>query len=291
MASYKNPFAYDKNGNLIYIKNKDYENKNRYIECYCPKCNEKLVAKMGNMNIWHFAHKINTNCDGNYESFLHQYAKNVIKNNTNILLPDIEIPDYLIMHNMLTEKYRSIFSRNYTLILAIQNKLTSKKSKFFYKNIYSYKWVNNETKISEFKPDCIVKIKDKPLCIEIKVTHGCNEEKINKVKKSNIDMIEIDLSSIYSCLDENEFNLDEYILKHASRKWIYKTRLNKLENDLFKELVISNQKYIPKLTNNFCEYCGEVFEENDYENLFFLTLFKMDKECFKENKLKIKECN
>ena len=51
MEKLKNPFAYDMNKNIIYIKTKDYANKELYKNCYCPSCNEKLIPKMGEKNI------------------------------------------------------------------------------------------------------------------------------------------------------------------------------------------------------------------------------------------------
>lgn len=109
MVKRKNPFAIDKNGNLIYIKNKDYEHKKQYKECYCAKCNELLIPKMGDKNIWHFSHKNNTNCDGSYETNLHKYAKEIIKNNTKIELPKLKLSTYRIMRNFLIKERNFIY--------------------------------------------------------------------------------------------------------------------------------------------------------------------------------------
>ena len=78
MDKIKNPFGLYKNKDIIYIKTGDYENSDKYKNCYCLECGDKLVPKMGKKNIWHFAHFSNKNCKTSFESGLHIYAKEVI---------------------------------------------------------------------------------------------------------------------------------------------------------------------------------------------------------------------
>ena len=122
---------------------------------------------------------------------------------------------------------------------------------FIKENIYSYKWIENEVKIGEFIPDCIVEIGHKNLAIEIYVTHAVNKEKEKKVKKSKIDMIEIDLSYIAEDMQEKEFDLDDYILFDAVRWWIYKTKVESEEEKLYQKIYntkhyILSEKYTKK---------------------------------------------
>ena len=55
--------------------------------------------------------------------------------------------------------------------------------------------------------------------------HAVDKEKEKKVKKSNIDMIEIDLSYLVEDMQEEGFDLDQYILFDSVRWWIYKTKI------------------------------------------------------------------
>lgn len=62
-------------------------------KCYCPECGEKLIPKMGQKNSWHFSHESHKNCQSNFETSLHLYAKEVIKNNNRITIPRLTIGD------------------------------------------------------------------------------------------------------------------------------------------------------------------------------------------------------
>ena len=89
MKKFKNPFAINESKEIIYIKTGDINNKEKYKNCYCPECGEKLIPKMGEKNKWHFSHLSNKQCNGNFETSLHLYAKELIKKNNKILLPDL----------------------------------------------------------------------------------------------------------------------------------------------------------------------------------------------------------
>ena len=66
MQKFKNPFAINENKEIIYIKNGDVQNKDKYKNCYCPECGEKLIPRMGEKNKWHFSHPSNKQCNGNF---------------------------------------------------------------------------------------------------------------------------------------------------------------------------------------------------------------------------------
>ena len=100
MQFFKNPFAVNENNEIVYIKDDDIANKGLYRNCYCPKCREKLILRMGEKNRLHFAHKSNKQRDGNFESGLHLYAKELIKKNTTILLPRVSISEYISYNKM-----------------------------------------------------------------------------------------------------------------------------------------------------------------------------------------------
>lgn len=66
-------YAFNLNGDFVYI---DEVSTGLACDCYCPSCNEKLVAKnCGTKRIHHFAHASGVDCEGAYESMLHKLAK------------------------------------------------------------------------------------------------------------------------------------------------------------------------------------------------------------------------
>jgi len=56
--------------------------------CKCEKCGEKLEAIQGKVNEWHFRHYKDTNCIGGQETAIHKLAKQIIVENSQILIPD-----------------------------------------------------------------------------------------------------------------------------------------------------------------------------------------------------------
>lgn len=237
MSKFRNPFAMNENNEMIYIKTGDVSNKGKYKNCYCPECGEKLIPRMGEKNKWHFSHFSNKQCNGNFETSLHLYAKELIKNNNKILLPNITVGEYLSFN-----KLDSSFTQD---MHKWENENQERISYhiFIDKNIYSYKWIENEKRIDDFIPDCIVEIGGKKLAVEIYVTHEVDKEKEEKVKKSKIDMIEICLEDIKEEMQEEGFDLDQYILYNATRWWINKTKVEREEKKLY-HLIYNTKNYI-----------------------------------------------
>lgn len=70
-------YAIDTNGNLVHIDNVANGKK---CGCFCPACQEPLVAKNGGKKkIHHFAHFSDINCEFAYETMLHLLAKEKIR--------------------------------------------------------------------------------------------------------------------------------------------------------------------------------------------------------------------
>lgn len=245
MKKFKNPFAINESKEIIYIKTGDINNKEKYKNCYCPECGEKLIPRMGEKNKWHFSHLSNKQCNGNFETSLHLYAKELIKKNNKILLPYLILSEYLEFNKMdpsFIQDMHKWENEN-------QERITSQV--FIKENRYSYTWIENEVKIDDFIPDCIVEIGGKKLAIEVYVTHEVDKEKEEKVKKSKIDMIEIDLSHIVEDMQKEGFDLDQYILFDSVRWWIYKTKIESEEDKLYQKIYntkkyILNEKYTQK---------------------------------------------
>lgn len=244
----KNPFATNERNEIIYIKNLNLHNKkDKFI---CSECGKELIPRMGEINTWHFAHKVRSNCSGGIQTSLHKYAKELIKRNNYIFLPILSIYEYC---NYNSENIDYVDEIN-AYIEKDKNNLYYLNKPLIHNNRYSYTWIANEKKNEDFIPDCLVEIQGKKLAIEILVTHEVDNIKELKVKKSNIDMIEIDLSYFEEDYEfEQKFNLDEYILEKADRRWIHKTHINNIDNKI-KSLIynegncLTDKRYTTKET-------------------------------------------
>ena len=269
MQLFKNPFAVNENNEIVYIKEDDRENKELYRNCYCPKCREKLIPRMGEKNRWHFAHKSNKQCDGNFESSLHLYAKELIKKNNTILLPQVSISEYISYNKMDEEFLKDLNNwRQY-------NEEWIPSLTFLEENKYHYKWIDNEVRIDDFIPDCVVEVGGKKLAVEIFVTHEVDFDKEKKVRESQIDMIEICLDEIKKDMQEKDFELDKYILFDSPRRWIYKTRVESEEKKLY-NLIYNTKEYIPN-------------EKYTKKELYEKGLIRQRKREFEERKRELEE--
>ena len=126
-----------------------------------------------------------------------------------------------------------------------------------------------ELKVKDFIPDVLVEINDKRLAIEICVTHNVDDQKLKKVEAENIDMLEIYLNPEYidNKRENKDFDLDEYILFEAERRWIHKTSSHffneKIKRIIYNEgIPLINEEYtdkqIMKRSKPFlvCPKCG-----------------------------------
>ena len=72
-----------KNNKIVHINSLDLRENGKRCGCKCLKCGADLIARMGEKNIWHFAHESKSLCDYGLsipggESPIHKYAKQII---------------------------------------------------------------------------------------------------------------------------------------------------------------------------------------------------------------------
>lgn len=153
------------NNKLVHI---DKVSNGSKCGCICPYCKDDLIAKnKGKIKQHHFAHKSTIDCKHGYETSLHLLAKEVLKNEKSILIP------------MLFATHKD---KQFNFHISSQKEL-------------KLKHVYLEEKLSNIIPDvCAIDIDDNIILIEIKVTHGIDAEKLDKIRKLDITTLEIDLS-------------------------------------------------------------------------------------------------
>jgi hypothetical protein len=163
-------------------------------DCVCSYCGEALIAKNGGKKrIHHFSHKSGTECAHGYETSLHLLAKKIIEQDHKLQVPEatLKYPDTNFSLKLLDDKEMEFSS------------------------------VSLESKHGSVIPDITCFLDNRPvLFVEIKVTHGVDEEKLSKLREHSVPTLEIDLSDIDRVITEDELRL---IIRSISeyKKWIY----------------------------------------------------------------------
>ena len=191
-------YALNKFGKMVCIDSVD---RGRDCNCFCPKCNERLIAKLGKGKRQpHFSHQKESNCHGSYMTALHMLGEQIIRDEKAVMAPEYkDIPNHL----------------------------------FSFKHVE----VEQRTDRNDMQPDLVgITEDDKRWHIEIRNTHEVDETKINKIKESNITCLEIDvkeqtLENLKSFLLESTEN----------RKWInnpyYEKQIEEAKQKVVSEIV------------------------------------------------------
>ena len=165
-----------KNGKAIHISEVESGLK---CGCVCPACGEPLVAKKGNKNLHHFAHKSGQNCEHGYETSLHLAAKEILSETKKIVIPEV----FLTFPNSYKKR----------------EKISDPKE-------ISIDEVKLEQRYDDIIPDVVVISGGKELFVEIFVTHKIDDIKLEKLKEKKISTIEVDLSKQKKTITKEELS-------------------------------------------------------------------------------------
>ena len=83
-----------------------------------------------------------------------------------------------------------------------------------------------EHRVDDIRPDILAYKHQRPLMIEVKVTHGIDKVKYAKIVKLDISTLEIDLSSVESTFDPDWLR-NQIIHATDNKQWVYKTKTKK----------------------------------------------------------------
>lgn len=162
-------YAVNTENRLVYIN--DVPN-GLECNCVCPGCKEKLIAKNdGKIREHHFAHANNNECITGYQTMIHLLAKDIIEET-------------------------KIFP------IAFKGKLLSACKIYKEIPLEEFGFIPDIIGFSPITagPNIVGKI---PVIIEIYVTHKVDEEKKNKIIKSGILAMEVNLSKVDFSTKEN----------------------------------------------------------------------------------------
>ena len=252
--SIKLPFGLRDN-RIIHISEILESERGLNCNCVCPQCGQRLIAKLGERKIRHFAHN-NENCKNTFETALHKYAKEILQKHMKIKLPNLIIEHDKYFRILRDSSYGYNFYDNDLLegSYYYDEEIYRKKINLVNKFLLEFDKIELEYRIDYIVPDIIVYKNNLPLMIEIAVTHFVDEEKKEKIKRLGISTIEINLNIDdidYANFDKSK--IEEIIInKIENKKWIY----NKKEEQKKQELY---DKHI--------EIIDEVKKKKEIENL------------------------
>ncbi len=181
MPKIKYHYAYDEEGNIVDIYNVSPEIR-RMHSFHCLSCKAAMVAKLGDKNAHHFAHK-KENGSCSTETYLHKLGKVLLKKRFE------ESPTFIVeLHRDVECSKRSK--------CPFYNKEECRDG--FYRNFDLkdyYDTCKEEQQVGNFVADLLLSSSKypnrKPVIVEICVTHASTQEKIN----SGLKIIEFKIKS------------------------------------------------------------------------------------------------
>lgn len=226
----------------IMISDLTEDDRGLNCRCYCPYCNEQLVAKLGKIREHHFAHNSHTNvCTYGTETGLHKLAKEILESANYILLPPLKLVykskstnpnDFHICYRNKTPYKNTPYDSSQIII---------ESSKLYYDSVKIENRLGNIHN-GVIIPDIIIYKKNIPLIIEIAVSHKVDENKLKKIRNKNISAIEILLKQEDLFTLSKEELTDQIINNIKNKYWLYN---RKAENKIF-EIIEDNNSIIEK---------------------------------------------
>ncbi len=201
-------------------------------DCICPACEKKLVARNGGQKrIHHFAHYESAECKYGVQTSIHIAAKNILER-----VKKIRVPAVTVFVNTEIEKTRFEFISH------------GQFEKVSAERYIEFQEVILEKKLHKYIPDVVLISKGKRLIVEIAVTHFVGRKKLDKIIKSKISAVEIDLSKI-----ENDFKMEE----------LEPLIIDNLENKTW----LHNQYGLEQKERKRLELLAEIHKKNEKERL------------------------
>jgi competence protein CoiA len=190
-------FAINDCGMVVSIEHAD---RGAACACFCPCCNEPVVAKQGDIKVWHFSHANGADCAGAGESALHLAAKQLLLARRQLVFPSLAVTREAINPN----------SRAIHVGYAAHP-----EKRVIFDQVYL------EQPIGLIIPDLICDAPDDRYLVEIAVTHFVDEGKRALIKGLNYAAIEIAIN-----IDLREHwaweTLEEEVINNTRNKsWLH----------------------------------------------------------------------
>ena len=189
-------FAIDKEG---HARSVDEVARGLACDCACPSCGRPVIARQGEVREWHFAHAVETDCDGGAESALHLAAKQLLLENGGLSVPEIRIEMEARLPDGRVGKGVAIRSEHWI----------------------DFQSVEAEKSIGSIRPDIVAVIGNTMLFVEVAVTHFVDSDKRAIISALSVPTIEIDLANFQGEKWTWEL-LGDYVIENTLHKrWLH----------------------------------------------------------------------
>lgn len=277
MSTILYPYAIELGSNKI-VTPLEVEN-GKECNCICFHCKENLIAinNPTNKQKPHFRHDPNTNCEANFESYLHWLSKEVFKKIDGFYLPkiDLERIEQKIISTLLP-----LFNIHKTpkklreLIVGDIIKNITEVEKVLIQRVEIEETFNSP--IGNIRVDIVLRFTNKKgeeriLFIEPFLTNQIDTQKLSKLRNINISTISINLQN-FIAKKSRFFKLSElraFLVNDInSKKWEYFSLERILSNqkiELIKQRIASNENQIKDFERKKGEINSVYREINELE--------------------------
>lgn len=170
--------ALDESNRAVTIK-QAYLERNESHKYHCVGCGAEMIARLGVVRDWHFAHHGNQTCG--FETYLHQLAKKLIKEKFE------KEPSFMVGY------YQDVFCSDMSTCLFAKKKVCRKPKLVTFDLKEYYDTCKEEQSVNGYVADLLLTNSERPdrdpVLIEIQVAHKCTPIKRN----SGLRIIEIRL--------------------------------------------------------------------------------------------------
>ena len=197
------PFAIAGTGRVVEARTLSRDDVGPFV---CAACKSPLVARRGDVNVWHFAHKTEGNCETAFETAVHAMAKQILFDARHFRTPG------LICRAFVLPSERDIhLCDERTVHWEFPGEV--------------------ELSLDDIRPDFIVSVGGERLIIEVAVTHFSNKGKKAKLNALQIPAVEVDLSDVPRSVTASD--LKSRLLDSVDDKsWLYYPGLGAAEEKL-----------------------------------------------------------
>lgn len=210
------PYAI-KNGALTHISAVD---RGLACGCVCAACGHSLIARKGSQRQHHFAHQVQTTCDGALETVLHRLAKEAF-----LHMSTLRIPAYQLR---LSRKLAS----GQTLL---------RQDQVIPERVVRIDQVEAECRIGSIVPDVVITSAGRRLLIEITVAHPCDRAKLRELRRSDLATLEIRLSDSDAWLTREQLR-DQLESGLRGKRWLFHPRQRNAEGEFFRDVRAAARK-------------------------------------------------